>query len=1441
MAEQHGLTTEFTPWTGRIGADTVVSPTAAHLVRILPLTGFEERGIKGELELGDQITQALNEIARSSKGYGRRRPNDPSNMYREVKLIAVRVPTPTRPPRDQHPVLAARQRPWLEGIERTLPLAAMSVKLRQATMWSGRNLTAGLRHGASAIATGTITAASIEKDRARMMSACAQARCTTPTQEEWQTLVGWYNQGGTANPPILFHHDHVHVFTHSGLQDLDYLIRRGEVGTRSDCHDWPGDLDGHYCMAIGSIVSVTGVNAQEGFDASSVELPVLDERVGWVTEVFNMGALAAVSSFLLEPGKIVAKGLEDNRERIDQDINRDYQKGKWGKAEYEAQLKAADAARDYYATGGHAAAIQVSSLVAMPVEWPWHQGFDWEDMSHRAGATFAPIETPFMVRKAFAEMQLAAETRVAPQPGEVGTEWLGYSKFSACETGGEKKGIYLGRSVGDDQPVWLDLDASFDSEALPLHLLAAGSGFGKALSLDAPIPVPPCPKFPSGWATMGELAVGDRVWGRDGKPCQVTWVSDIDETLELFDVEFDDGQVVRACADHQWTVSTLKARTYIKSRDRAHSIELWDQAQRDADMLEASAAGFRADDESSLPEMHSLVAGAGVTRWNQERLRQVLDRAGCGFREVVEVRTRKFDKEIRKTDPVKLWPTAATVQALRDHWQATLDAGGGNVVRWGADTTKRRDACDRVLAGEMPDEATIREIRRMLIAEGAPPTRAEKMSKDARAAGLEPRDGWAEVVSPRTGDYDWSVNSYLYPTAVGLKALAAFIREQAGERPSDTIPDEITVTTKEMLERGLFAPSQGARFAIRMAEPVEGVEADLPLDPYIFGAWLGDGHSAAGRFTQAVGPASTDISGVTDKDHLLAALAQEGIEFSTSECSETLVNCRGVTKVLREIGVLNNKHIPDIYLTASYQQRLALLQGIVDTDGHVSLSGKTEICLSDERLAADVRRLVRSLGLKTTGRSYAHEYRHPDDPEGVYRPAKDRHRITFTTSLPVARLPRKAERIPTEARSVTDWHYIKAITPAPTEPGRCIQVDSPDHIYLCYDYIPTHNSTTLAEIIMQASFEQRDGVIGNFKPLDDTYKSIGDRLAATGHPVRYFALDDLKGRDGAFDPFKMRDPKKPDQIVPGAAQRATDLIMSVHPWGNLGQTPPGAEQRLLEWLQDGVNRHARCVGEGLRFHRDDPPPNPGDPTAASIIDPILAYARDSDMFRMFIGLSPEAEGWSTGKGLTIIERGYSSIPFPAEGTTYSDWSMSQRATAAFINSFIDGVSYGLAYRRGFFAIDEVWAVNEVDKAALQRAGRLWRQFRIYVAVTDQRISGLAHLAGFAARISVGGVRDQDEARLALEAVGAPITPDAISQMRQWAFVPGDNGKVNRGALWLHRDVTDRLVLFEQIPNPAWQVKSSDVASTFNTPGAAASPVSPAQSAPPPPAPVISET
>jgi hypothetical protein len=223
-----------------------------------------------------------------------------------------------------------------------------------------------------------------------------------------------------------------------------------------------------------------------------------------------------------------------------------------------------------------------------------------------------------------------------------------------------------------------------------------------------------------------------------------------------------------------------------------------------------------------------------------------------------------------------------------------------------------------------------------------------------------------------------------------------------------------------------------------VAAPFALPEADLPVDPYVLGAWLGDGTSIR--------------AGIVASDpEIIAEIEANGQECRPHEAPYHFGMPGGLQQRLRDIQVLGNKHIPEAYLRASEAQRRALLAGLLDTHGHCTKSGSVEFSSTDERLACDVRELVVSLGYQARMRT--------ETVPGRHERTCTAFTIAFTPPDPVFRLPRKRARQRPQIRPTNGYRYIVDVVPARSVPVRCVQVDNDEHLYLAGETcIPTHNS-----------------------------------------------------------------------------------------------------------------------------------------------------------------------------------------------------------------------------------------------------------------------------------------------------------------------------------------------------------------------------------------------
>ncbi len=179
--------------------------------------------------------------------------------------------------------------------------------------------------------------------------------------------------------------------------------------------------------------------------------------------------------------------------------------------------------------------------------------------------------------------------------------------------------------------------------------------------------------------------------------------------------------------------------------------------------------------------------------------------------------------------------------------------------------------------------------------------------------------------------------------------------------------DVLNIEVRDYLARGPKFRSNYKGYKVA----VEFAEKNLPIDPYFLGVWLGDGSSNDCRIT------GQDAE-IIDYLHEYAAdlNMQVTVGTATNRC-----NSYGITRgqqggslaqfsvqdELRQLNVLGRKHIPQRYLINSTENRLRLLAGLIDSDGHLNVvSNGYEITQKNEALARQIKFLCDSLGFRTS-------------------------------------------------------------------------------------------------------------------------------------------------------------------------------------------------------------------------------------------------------------------------------------------------------------------------------------------------------------------------------------------------------------------------------------------------------------------------------------------
>lgn len=259
---------------------------------------------------------------------------------------------------------------------------------------------------------------------------------------------------------------------------------------------------------------------------------------------------------------------------------------------------------------------------------------------------------------------------------------------------------------------------------------------------------------------------------------------------------------------------------------------------------------------------------------------------------------------------------------------------------------------------------------------------------------------------------------------------------------------EMVLETNQMID-DYDKPSGRCNYFLPGIEPMRGEHKDLPVAPYTFGAWLGDGRNT-----------NPDICGPESDYAIVEHIVRDGYEISWHTTHKTTgVKYYGFKSLrvgLQKIGLCHSrrrvpKYIPDIYLTASLEQRLELLAGLLDTDGTLtSIENRYHFSTTEPELRDGFVQLISTFGWRASVSADLPKV----SSSGVIG-RKTVYQIGFnpTFYIPCV-LPRKQLHVFSKQRrlGITGFEYIEP------KQGNCITVEG--GMYCVGERMhPTHNST----------------------------------------------------------------------------------------------------------------------------------------------------------------------------------------------------------------------------------------------------------------------------------------------------------------------------------------------------------------------------------------------
>lgn len=271
-----------------------------------------------------------------------------------------------------------------------------------------------------------------------------------------------------------------------------------------------------------------------------------------------------------------------------------------------------------------------------------------------------------------------------------------------------------------------------------------------------------------------------------------------------------------------------------------------------------------------------------------------------------------------------------------------------------------------------------------------------------------------------------------------------------------------TVCLRDILNRGLRRKnSKGEEkeyiFYIPNCKPVEFNEQRIDFNPYFLGYYIGDG--CFQRCTITVGN--------QDKEEIYNLLKESiGEDFTASYYKNSNIWCFYIHNDLKKkccdiLGSCNSgeKYIPNEYLFNTVENRIALLQGLMDSDGYVDKRGICQFTTKSKKLADNVYFIVRSLGGNASIKQKKTGYLSKKTNERIDCGIAYNVTISFEDENIIPfRLERKVKRYKPRTRYFNQNKIVKAEY-VRDEETKCILVDSDEHLYITEDFIVTHNTS----------------------------------------------------------------------------------------------------------------------------------------------------------------------------------------------------------------------------------------------------------------------------------------------------------------------------------------------------------------------------------------------
>lgn len=360
---------------------------------------------------------------------------------------------------------------------------------------------------------------------------------------------------------------------------------------------------------------------------------------------------------------------------------------------------------------------------------------------------------------------------------------------------------------------------------------------------------------------------------------------------------------------------------------------------------------------------------------------------------------------------------------------------------------------------------------------------------------------------------------------------------------------EKTLSTQEIFE-GI---SEGKKYVIpHVEDSVSFTDEVFPIEPYTFGAWLGNGYS---KINSICGEDFEIIEETRKYNEILVKESKPGF-FDWKILSFTIED-------LRDLGVYGNKHIPEVYKFSSSDTRKRLIAGIIDTEGSVSPNGMVTICLDSKRLVDDIFSVVSSLGWKAS--SIKVKKSRVSDFNGKEYISKEQYMFTFIPKDLPLQVSRKKERLNNERGFDRFSHKIVSLTPVKTEHEKfyCITVSAESHLFLVTrSYIPTRNTITMQNLILNDIRQGIPTVIIDLKRSPEFASKLAKWAKDEGSQFYHF----VNGAKNEYDIPHSPGQSFYDPLKSGSPTSKADMVLGMREYDTASAVYKASMQQLLQVL-----------------------------------------------------------------------------------------------------------------------------------------------------------------------------------------------------------------------------------------------------------------------------------